>query len=145
MKKRIILSLLLVTASLRAQTVTTNSYTLATSGTQGNVHDYQSSSPTFKGSGQLAGTWLADGRNLDPQSAGLAFSSTSPTLGLNNLIGTDPNGVWTFFIADLSPGGQSTVQNVIMNIMTLPEPQSRVRLAVGLASLPTWRWRRVND
>ena len=105
--------------------------TLATSGTQGNVHTYQLASPTIV-SGQLTGTWTADGRNVDPQAAGSVFSSASPTLGLNNFIGTDPNGVWTFFIADLSPGGQGTIQSVVLSIMTVPEPQTWVMLGGGL-------------
>jgi len=116
--------------------------TLATSGTQGDVHNYQSLSPSINGGGQLTGTWTADGRNLDPLSAGSLFASTSPTLGLNNYIGTDPNGVWTFFIADLSPGGQSTLQGVTLSIMTVPEPQTWVMLGGGLAVLCLCRSRR---
>jgi len=113
--------------------------TLATSGTQGDVHTYQLSSPTFV-SGQLTGTWSADGRNVDPLATGSLIGGTSATLGLGNLIGTDPDGVWTFFIADLSPGDQSTIQSVILNIMTVPEPQTWAMLGGGLAVL--WLARR---
>ena len=109
--------------------------TLATSGTLGDVHNYQSLSPGINGSGQLTGTWTADGRNLDPRSPGGLFTTATPTLGLDNYLGTDPNGVWTFFIADLSPGGQSTLQGVILNIMTVPEPQSWALLGTGLTLL----------
>ncbi len=114
--------------------------TLATSGTQGDVHVYQTLSPSYNGGGQLTGTWTADGRNVNPQAAGSVIGGTSATLGLNNLIGTNPDGVWTFFIADLSAGDQSTLQSVILNIMTVPEPQTWAMFGGGLAVL--WWLRR---
>ncbi len=47
-----------------------------------NLHYYQSTPYTITG-GQLTGTWAADGRNIDPQSAGSLFSSPASTVGLN--------------------------------------------------------------
>jgi len=119
--------------------------TLATGSTQGNVHNYQNLGANYNLDGQLTGTWTADGRNLDPRSSGSLFSGTSPTLGLDNYIGADPYGVWTFFIADLSPGGQSTLQGITLNIMTVPEPQTWVMLGGGMAVFclcRSWRFRR---
>ena len=91
------------------------------------VHYYQASTYSIA-SGQLTGTWAADGRNIDPQSAGSVFGSTTPTAGLNlysGLNGGDMNGTWTLFIADLATGGGSpSFNSVVLTIMTVPEPQA---------------------
>ena len=70
------------------------------------VHYYQSASYLLNGSGQLTGTWAPDGRNIVPQSAPSLFGSTAPTALLSSFVGTDPNGGWTLFLADLSVGSQ---------------------------------------
>lgn len=97
-----------------------------------NVHFYQSGSYTLD-SGQLTGTWAADGRNINPQSPGSAFASAPTTSGLNlynGLNGGDENGAWTLFLADLSGGGSTpTLNQAILTIMTVPEPAS---LSLGL-------------
>ena len=100
------------------------------------VHFYQANTYSIA-SGQLTGTWAADGRNINPQSPGSVFSSTSPTVGLNlynGVNGGDLNGTWTLFIADLATGGGSpTINSVILTIMTVPEPQTWVMLGTGFA------------
>jgi subtilisin-like proprotein convertase family protein len=111
--------------------------TLDDSGSYGNIHNYTAAG------GMVLGTFAADGRNLDPQSAGSAFDSTGSTLGLNNYLGTDPNGAWMFFFADLSAGGLSTLQNVTLSIMTVPEPQTWTLFLGGLALLGLVRRSRV--
>jgi len=99
-----------------------------------NIHNY-GSSPSLNGSGQVIGTWAADGLNIDPQSAGTVFSTTTPTAGLtvfNGVTGGGVNGTWTLFIADLSSGGGSTTLNqAILSIMTVPEPQPWTLALVG--------------
>jgi len=117
--------------------------TLDSSVGAGNVHGYQSLSPSYSG-GQLTGTWAPDGRNIDPQSVGISFESAVPTLTLNNFSGNNPNGAWVFFIADMSSGGQSTLQNVVLTIMTVPEPRTGMMLGSGLLlfGLLRRRWRR---
>jgi len=109
------------------------------------IHYYQSGSYTLT-SGQLTGTWAADGRNIDPQSAGSVFASTLPTAGLNlysGLSGGDVNGTWSLFIADLVGGGSSpTLNSAVLTIMTVPEPQTWVMLGGGLAMFCLCRsWR----
>jgi len=89
------------------------------SATNGSIHYYQTT--LNPGGGQLTGTWQPDGENISPLSLSSAFPA-SQTAMLSGLTGTDPNGQWVFFIADLSPGGQSTLQNISLNIMTVPEP-----------------------
>jgi subtilisin-like proprotein convertase family protein len=103
-------------------------FNITLSGTATNdVHYYQANTYSISG-GQLTGTYAADGRNIDPQSAGSVFGSTPPTAGLNlysGLNGNDLNGTWTLFIADLAAGGGSpTINSVILSIMTVPEPET---------------------
>ena len=109
------------------------------------VHYYQANTYSMA-DGQLTGTYAADGRNIDPQSAGSVFGSALPTAGLNlysGLNGGDMNGTWTLFIADLAAGGGSpTINSVVLSIMTVPEPQTWVMLGGGLAMFCLCRnWR----
>ena len=108
------------------------------------IHYYQSGGYSLNGGGQVTGTWAADGRNIDPQSAGSVFSTTSSAAGLNlytGLNGGDMNGTWTLFIADMvSGGGNATLQSVVLSIMTVPEPQTWIMIGGGLALL--WQMRK---
>lgn len=112
-------------------------FNITLSGTATNdVHYYQANTYSIA-DGQLTGIWAADGRNIDPQSAGTVFGSATPTAGLNlynGLNGGDMNGTWTLFIADLAAGGGSpTLNSVVLTIMTVPEPQTWLMLGGGLA------------
>jgi subtilisin-like proprotein convertase family protein len=100
-----------------------------------NIHDYQLDSPVYNGGGQLTGTWAPDGRNIDPQSTGSVFDSTSPTTPLSLYNGTTADGTWTLFVADLSSGGQSTLVSWGLTIATVPEPQTWVLVAGGVGVL----------
>jgi len=100
-----------------------------------NIHDYQLDSPVYNGGGQLTGTWAPDGRNIDPQSAGSVFDSTSPTTPLSLYNGASADGTWTLFVADLSAGGQSTLVSWGLTIATVPEPQTWVLVAGGVGVL----------
>jgi subtilisin-like proprotein convertase family protein len=121
-------------------------FNITLSGTATNdVHYYQANTYSIA-DGQLTGTWAADGRNIDPQSAGSVFASTSPTAGLNlynGLNGGDVNGTWTLFIADLATGGGTpTFNQAVLTIMTVPEPQTWVMLGCGVAVFCLCRNRR---
>jgi len=96
------------------------------------VHYYQSASGLINGNGQLTGTWVPDGRNIVPQSAPALFGSTAPSALLSSFNGTDPNGEWTFFLADLSVGSQSQLVSWSLDIITVPEPSV---WALGIMSL----------
>jgi hypothetical protein len=116
--------------------------TLSTAGAF-NVHDYGAHSPSINGSGQLTGTWQADGRNIDPNSAPASFDAAG-TAGLGDYSGLNPNGTWTLFFADLSGGAQSTVVSWGLDISAVPEP-ANVALGVfaGLfCAAGIWRVRR---
>jgi len=105
-----------------------------------NIHSYAAGGP---GSYSLSDTiWAADGRSIDPQSAGSLFSTASASANLGIYQNTAPNGIWTFFIADLSGGGSATLNQVVLTIMTVPEPQAWVPFCGGLAlwlCLRKWR------
>jgi len=96
-----------------------------------NIHDYASGG---LGSYSLIGTtWAADGRNVNPQAAGSILYGTPTTANLSLYQNTDANGVWTFFIADLGTGGgTASLNNVVLTIMTVPEPQAGVIIFGGI-------------
>jgi hypothetical protein len=83
----------------------------------------------------VTGIYAADGRAIDPQSPGTVFDSAATTANLSVFNTTDANGTWTLFIADLTAGGgQANLNNVVLTIMTVPEPQPwALALGDGLA------------
>ena len=90
--------------------------------TLADIHNYQALSPSYNGSGQLTGTWGADGRSISPNSSGLTFDSAPRNATLSTLNGTDPNGSWTLFIADVSGGFTSTLNGYTVDVAAVPEP-----------------------
>jgi subtilisin-like proprotein convertase family protein len=99
-----------------------------------NIHNYQTFSPTFNGSGQLTGTWATDSRTISPLATPSAFNAAPTGNTLANDYGANPNGSWTLFVADLSGGGQSTLVSWGLTIVTVPEPQTWTILGGGLAA-----------
>jgi subtilisin-like proprotein convertase family protein len=94
-----------------------------------NIHFYQNNSPGFNGSGQLTGTWQPDGRGVDPESAASAFDA-SGTANFSTFTGLNPNGTWTLFIADVSAGSISTLNDFTVSVSAaVPEP---VNVALGI-------------
>lgn len=98
--------------------------TLVASGTS--IHQYGGSS-TF--SAPPTSTWMTD--------------NTSGNLG--SFLSTDPNGTWSLFIADMSPGGVSTVQSwgLQMEIVPVPEVETWVAAAVAGAFGAFWLNRQI--
>lgn len=97
------------------------------------VHLYRTVSYTLNGSRQLTGLWQPDGRALDPEAAaGLFDTAPRPSL-MSAFNGTDPNGDWTLFMADVSPGGESTLVSWGLQLTVVPEPGVGALLAGGLA------------
>jgi subtilisin-like proprotein convertase family protein len=87
--------------------------------------------------GMVLGTWQPEGVNISPATNDpTAFLTAGQTAMLSSFDGTDANGTWTLFLADLSAGGQSTVVGWSLDIITtVPEPQTWVLGALGLALL----------
>ncbi len=108
------------------------------------IHFYQNFSYSLNGSGQLTGTWGADGRAIDPASAPSLFDTTTRTATLDSFTGTDPNGNWTLFLADISVGGQGFLNNWTVNIVTAPEPPAMALLGMGALLLVQWMRRRTD-
>ncbi len=70
-------------------------------------------------SGVVTGSWQPDGRTADPASV----TDASPRNAfLGSFAGLDPNGQWTLFLADLSPGGTSTLTSWSLHLTAVPEP-----------------------
>ena len=95
------------------------------------VHFYRDYNPAYNGSGQLTGTWQPDGRNIDPASDPALFDSAN-RLTFASFNGLDPDGTWTLFIADLSPGGQSQLAGWALSVTAVPEP---VNVALGFLAV----------
>jgi subtilisin-like proprotein convertase family protein len=112
-----------------------------------NIHFYQNiPGYNLNGSGQLTGTWAADGRHIDPNtqvSPPWVFDTASTTNTINLFLGNSPNGDWTLFVADMSGSFQSTWINWELDMITVPEPASIQFLTAfgGLAAAGAW-WRR---
>lgn len=96
------------------------------------VHFYQADGAAYNGNGQLINTWQPDGETIDPLSAPGLFPAAQIAM-LNSFNGSNPNGTWTLFVADLSAGGQSTLVNWTLTLVATPEPSSVALLGVGLA------------
>jgi subtilisin-like proprotein convertase family protein len=89
------------------------------------LSDIHTAMPTV---GLATGTYQPDARTADP----LLVTDLSPRSAfLSNFIGLDPNGTWTLFVADQSPGATSTLQSWTLNITAVPEPSVA---ALGLLS-----------
>ena len=91
------------------------------------IHHYQSLGATYNGTGQLLGTWGADGRDVVPA---LAYDTTARTATLADFTGKDPNGGdWILYFRDASPGGISTLNSWSVQVTAVPEP---VNVALGV-------------
>lgn len=99
------------------------------------IHYYQSAPGGYSinGNGQLTGVWQPDGEAVDPLSSPAAFDGQPRTALLSSFSGTSPNGTWTLFLADLSSGGQSTLEDWRLNLMVAPEPSAPALTVLGLA------------
>jgi subtilisin-like proprotein convertase family protein len=105
------------------------------------IHLYRTSPYTLNFGGQLTGLWQPDGRVLDPLSPGSAFDLASRPARLNLFNGTDANGLWLLFIADVSPGVEGRLVNWGLDITTVPEPSSMALLLGFLGTLWLFRAR----
>ena len=90
------------------------------------------------GTGLLTGQWEADGRFIDPD---LVIDTDPRNAGLDQLVGLDPDGEWTLFVADLSTGRQHTLNSWELSVTGVPEPTSLALLLVAAPFLARRRRR----
>jgi subtilisin-like proprotein convertase family protein len=90
-------------------------------------------------SAPLTGLWQPDGRAVDP----LLVLGTHPrSATLVNFSGSDLEGLWTLFVADVSGGGEFRLDAWGMEVTFIPEPGRGVLLWLGLGALAWQRARR---
>ena len=99
------------------------------------IHGYGGGSFSANGSGQVTGSWSADGRNISPLSAGSAFDLAGRTSLLDSFLGSSANGNWGLFIGDYSAGDISTLASYTVSLTTVPEPGTLAIFALGGAAL----------
>lgn len=110
------------------------------------IHAYQTLGPSYDGSGQLTGTWGADGRTVSPLGPPASFDAAPRNATLASFNGLDANGGWTIFFADLSPGDVMALSGFSVSVTTtasVPEPSGSGTLAgAGGLALSLWSCRR---
>lgn len=96
------------------------------------IHNYRLFAPIT--SGPLTGVWGSDARNVNPASS---LDTTPRTASLTSFNERDPNGAWTVFVADVSPGGTAKLVSWRLQLTgdTVPEPGSAALLFGGLVTL----------
>jgi subtilisin-like proprotein convertase family protein len=104
------------------------------------IHVYGGLSPVYDGVGRLTGTWQPDARTDDPATVGAGTANR--TAFLSSFNGLDSDGLWTLFIADLSPLGVSTVQGVTVEVTQIPEPDGAAAILLGAIAVRLLRRRR---
>jgi len=116
--------------------------TFALSGSPANIHTYGAGSFSLNGSGQVTGTWAADGRTVDPLSTPPSGFDPNGNAGLDSFVNANPNGAWVLFLSDASGGNTAEVNSWTLNVTTIPEPSSWALAAAGAVALAIFRRRR---
>lgn len=107
------------------------------------IHTYRQNIPIDQqgkplGTAATPSSWAPDGRSADPG----AVSTSSPRdAKLSVLSGTDPNGLWTLFIADVQQGNEGVLTSWGLNFAAVPEPHQYAMIA-GLALIGFALYRR---
>lgn len=86
-------------------------------------------SADFSG-GPATGVWGADGRLVDPD---LVLDTDARSALLDVFLGSQANGDWTLFAADMAGGGTAKLNNWSLTVEAIPEPMvlSFVAIAGG--------------
>jgi subtilisin-like proprotein convertase family protein len=83
------------------------------------IHSYQAAPFTLNSAGQLLGDWQPDARSDNPFTVTSQSSRSAPLSAFN---GSNPNGDWTLFVADLSAGADNRILSWSLTVTTVPEP-----------------------
>jgi subtilisin-like proprotein convertase family protein len=116
--------------------------TFALSGSPANIHTYGAGSFSVNGSGQVTGTWAADGRTVDPLSTPPSGFDAGGNAGLDSFVNANPNGTWVLFLSDGSGGNTAQGNSWTLNVTTIPEPSTWALTAAGAVALMILRRRR---
>lgn len=100
-----------------------------------NIHFYQDSSYTLNSGGQLTGVWAPDGRAVDPATNGAVLAATPSTASLDSFVGTNPNGDWYLYVADMANEIQANWVSWQITVVTVPEPATLSLFAAGAIGL----------
>jgi subtilisin-like proprotein convertase family protein len=98
------------------------------------IHLYHSYSPGFDGQGRLTGEWGVDGRSIDPDEY-VGWDGAIRSNMLESFQYKDPNATWTLFVADLSAGGEVTVESWGIGLEIIPEPGTGSFILLGFLLL----------
>lgn len=110
-----------------------NGFNITLTASGEDIHTYRQSNPVLNPYFSLTGEWGADGRMIDPADV---LAQSERTRGLDQFNELDPNGEWTLFIADLSPGGSASLISWGLEIdSVVPEPSSTILMACTALSL----------
>lgn len=78
--------------------------------------------------GMVVGLYQPDGRNVDPANS---LDTTPRSAFLGSFAGINPNGEWTLYIADASPGGVTNFQSWSLAVTGVPEPSCGMLIVGG--------------
>ena len=95
---------------------------LLSEGAPSGIHSYQNTTTPAVGAA-LTGEWIPDGRNIHPESSGASFDAATRNAGLDSFNGLAANGDWSLFLADVSSGGEVTLESWSLEITVVPEPK----------------------
>jgi subtilisin-like proprotein convertase family protein len=80
-------------------------------------------------SGSASGFFQPDAREADPD---LALDSSPRSAFLSSFTGLDPNGEWTLFVADVSPGEAMVLDSWTLKVEGVPEPATITSIATSV-------------
>lgn len=107
------------------------------------IHTYQAQSYQLDATGALTGTWQPDRRLANPDTVVSGDARAATTLA--NLVGSNANGYWYLFIADMEAGGTLQLNGWSLSFSELaavPEPGNLLALSGLVASAMFLRSRR---
>jgi len=105
------------------------------------IHTYRLLTTPATGAG-VTGNWSADGRDVDPF---VVVNASLRTAGLAPFQGINPNGLWTLYVEDTTPGGVAKLKAWGLEWTPVPEPMAYGSItAAALLGAACWLRRRTS-